>query len=165
MYFFLCYNAAGKADYCASRRQLHENDLHNSIDRKVSFSDLHILEFLPVLGDNPSCRCGPPITIASEPINETLVDLEEYESSKFANGMDNRRSQDLFLTSFNRRFVLTEEGKYSLADIRKAQKQVQAIRGERRMSIEKQKIEILLLKGLKRMRGILFIVKCKDSRW
>mmetsp|Transcript_20559 Transcript_20559/g.46640 ORF Transcript_20559/g.46640 Transcript_20559/m.46640 type:complete len:232 (-) Transcript_20559:62-757(-) len=132
--------------------QLSHVQLHDSQGRNVSFSRLRILEFLPILGDHPSCRCGPPITIAAEPSNEMFVDLDEYEALK-ANGEGRSKDQDLYLTSFTRRWTLTEECGYSPADLRKAQRKVKVMKKNRERSLNRQKVEIRFSKSLKKLKN------------
>lgn len=136
---------------------LQINHISSSIDpgKGVSFDSLHILEFLPSLGDNPACRCGPPISLRREHSNERFVDLEEYEASKIENNVGNRCGQDLYISSFARRWALTEEGEYSLEDIRRAQNDVDLIKKNRKMSVERQKMEISYKRKLQKLKKII----------
>lgn len=71
-----------------SSRTLHES-LHRGRPpaasgarrRSISFAQVHIREYERVLGDNPSVRSGPPLSIgwrhAPDPISMTLDDYEE----------------------------------------------------------------------------------------
>uniref|UniRef100_A0A7S1BH83 Uncharacterized protein n=1 Tax=Corethron hystrix TaxID=216773 RepID=A0A7S1BH83_9STRA len=155
--FFRIVLLVDSAPYCTSWQQLELYHIRPSDDliRRVSFDNIHILEFLPALGDNPSCRCGPPITIRREHSDERFIDLEKYEASKLENNIGNRKGQALYISSFVRRLSLTEEGEYSAKDIRRAQKDVESIKENRKRSIKKQKMEIRCNKRLTKLKNII----------
>lgn len=52
----------------------------NKLSRSVSFADVNIREYERILGDNPSCTSGPPISLgwgySPEPIKLSVDDFE-----------------------------------------------------------------------------------------
>lgn len=50
--------------------------------KTVSFQSLEIRTFHRVLGDHPCCNTGLPITFGWNPVEESKIHLEEYETSR-----------------------------------------------------------------------------------
>ena len=95
--------------------------------RKVSFSDITILEFPVSLGCNPSCSQGPPLTLSGvDPQKVQTTNVELYELFR-----DRRRDKvGLTLTARQRTEILLGAG-YTEDDISDAVKALRQLRYER----------------------------------
>ena len=64
-----------------SSRHLHisTKDLSSLSEHSVTFSTVEFHEHAMIMGDTPSCTDGPALEIDWVPINQSIVDLEEYE--------------------------------------------------------------------------------------
>ena len=47
--------------------------------KTVQFDKVHLIEFAPAVGDNPSCTSGVPVMLSAEPIREREIALDRYE--------------------------------------------------------------------------------------
>jgi len=113
-------------------------------NRRVSFGSLLVREFPPILGDNPSCRSGPPIAMARDHTHEIEIDLETHELNKIAKRNDNQSSQGMYISVSMRKLLLIQEAHCSQNDLLKAEKDIQLIRKSRDWCI----IKYGLSKGL-----------------
>lgn len=84
--------------------------------RFVAFDGIEIREYEQVVGDNPSCRGGPPISIGWSYTRALYYSLEDYEERRSP-----RRSKNQFYLAADRRtHMLVTEWDVSHADIYKA---------------------------------------------
>ena len=85
-----------------------KNDKSTKRERKsVTFQSLQIRTFHRVLGDHPCCSTGLPITFGWNPVKETKMHLEEYETLR----SPRRSRHELRLNDEARRNILTlDEG-------------------------------------------------------
>jgi hypothetical protein len=67
----------------------------------VSFGQLNIFEFRQILGDNPGCGNGVPLTIEWEPIDVTTVGVDYYELTR----EPRRTRKELFVPSGDRQIL------------------------------------------------------------
>jgi hypothetical protein len=70
--------------------------------KSVSFEALHIRTFIRIIGDHPCCSTGLPLTFGWNPVEETTIKLEDYETSRTAR----RSRQDMKLNDKTRRDIL-----------------------------------------------------------
>lgn len=109
---------------CDKRRP----DLH----RSVSFAQVNIREYERVLGDNPSVRAGPPLSIgwryAPDPIT---MDLEDYEEGK---GLS-RSSAEYLVPKAVREQMLREHAGVSRREIVGAVRTIQKDKAQRRKTV------------------------------
>jgi hypothetical protein len=54
-------------------------DLSSILERSVTFSTVEFHEHAMIMGDTPSCTNGPALEIDWVPINQSVVDLDDYE--------------------------------------------------------------------------------------
>lgn len=54
----------------------------NSLERRVSFQEIEILEFHYILGDNPAVSQGAPIALGNDLVRRNSTELDIYESSR-----------------------------------------------------------------------------------
>lgn len=89
----------------------------SSIQKKVSFTELHIREHQVILGDHPCCTVGLPVTLGWEVQQESSVSLDDYEATRCR-----RRSRHEMRLSFEeRRLILSD---YSEEDVRRVQRKL-----------------------------------------
>lgn len=102
---------------------------HESSTKSVSFHSIQILEFRPTLGDNPSVRTGPPLTISLIPQRIDTIDVDLYELFR------NRRrdKESIWLSTRDRTETLLSEG-YTEEDILSAIAEVDRIKFQRYIS-------------------------------
>ena len=67
-------------DYIASSRKSSQNPKHRK--KSVSFSTISLQYYPIILGDNPACSQGPPITIDWDHFAKQTFDVDYYESEK-----------------------------------------------------------------------------------
>lgn len=66
-------------------------DQRRKSKRRVAFCRIQIHQFDRILGDNPSCSEGAPVTFGQEPHTRTAFELEYYEAY---NPSDKRRRKE-----------------------------------------------------------------------
>ena len=106
-------------------------------DLSVSFSTIEVREFSVVIGDNPSCAMGPPLSIDWDPDCELSIDIDEFEHYRNGQGYDccrRRTGEELRLDPDQRKFMVLNAGS-SNHDIANAVRQVGRDRRARRRSI------------------------------
>jgi hypothetical protein len=64
-----------------SSRHNHSStgDLSNNSVLSVTFSTVEFHEHAMIMGDTPSCTDGPALEIDWVPINQSIIDLDDYE--------------------------------------------------------------------------------------
>ena len=85
----------------------------NSERSAVSFGTVEFHEHAIVLGDNPSTSSGPSIEIDWTPLQNVILEVEEYESHR----LPRRSKQQLIMPNQMRTDLLLDSG-YSLREIR-----------------------------------------------
>lgn len=89
-------------------------------DLSVSFSTIEVREFRVVIGDNPSCAMGPPLSIDWDPDCELSIDIDEFEDYRNGQGCDccrRRTGEELRLDPDQRKYMALSAGS-SNRDIR-----------------------------------------------
>ena len=112
------------------------NSMDDDDDLSVSFSTIEVREFPVVIGDNPSCAMGPPLSIDWDPDCELSIDIEEFEHYRNGQGYDccrRRKGDELRLDPEQRKCLVLNAGS-SNHDIANAVRQVGRDRRARRRS-------------------------------
>ena len=112
-------------------------DTYMDDDLSVSFSTIEVREFPVIIGDNPSCAMGPPLSIDWDPDCELSIDIEEFEHYRNGQGHDccrRRTGEELRLDPDQRKYMALNAGS-SNHDIANAVRQVGRDRRARRRSI------------------------------
>ncbi|KAG7340769.1 hypothetical protein IV203_024312 [Nitzschia inconspicua] len=122
-----CFKCSSNATQAESR---FHGGLRSTRHRKsVSFDSIRILEFPPALGDNPSVRDGPPLTLSWRPQRIKEQRLDVYEIFR-----DRRRERpDLFLPTSLRIKTLLLEG-YTEEELMDASAECVKVKRERFVS-------------------------------
>jgi hypothetical protein len=122
------------------RKPKSSNKKKNSPPKKVSFTgDVTILEFPFILGDNPSCSKGAPLTIGWRPIKKTTRSLDMLEMSR----AHTRRPRKALAMSEDRRETILKNAGYEKSEIRRAVDDAQTTRRQRRETIEELGVDKL----------------------
>jgi hypothetical protein len=108
---------------------------HSSSKKAVSFGLIQVREYNRVVGDNPTVRVGPPMSIGWEFVQKQAVPVDDYEKIK------RPRTSDLrIMGSIARKSILRYEFQVSLEDIRAAEKIIQKIQRQRYRTIQQGKL-------------------------
>eukprot|EP00977_Amphora_coffeiformis_P006397 scaffold1361_cov165-Amphora_coffeaeformis.AAC.19 len=99
--------------------------------RSVSFDSIFVREYERVLGDNPACGNGPPISIGWQYESKVSMPVDEYEYRKPAG----RTKRQLQLSAYRRRDLLLHEWGYGEAELRQARKVTRHIQNLRAQSV------------------------------
>jgi len=78
----------------------------SSLDRSVSFHKVKIREYDMSIGDNPSCRLGPPVGITWNYKKEVATDLDVHENERG----ERRGLRELLITTSDRYDIIKESG-------------------------------------------------------
>ena len=130
-----CYDTKAKTSW----------NKYDEKSKKVSFGYVAIRLYPVMMGDNPACERGVPITIGGMYIREVVyrnVDCHHYHRGEHGIGTQLR------LSSSRRRNILMREANYSKEDIAKRIIEVRTIQDERDESIR-----------LYRWNGLKFILE------
>jgi hypothetical protein len=108
--------------------------------KRVSFSDVHVIEFPIELGDNPSVTRGCPLTLGWDVLSRTSYDVDTYESIR---PIDQRRSvKNLRISPSRRTQILLDQG-HSLQEIASTAIDVLKLKGSRSRSVQNRKYDRL----------------------
>jgi hypothetical protein len=115
------------ACYCSSNKQKEEGDNER---RKVVFAKVEIREHAIIIGDNPGCCNGPPLSIDWPCEKNCMFDFEAYEANR-----PERRVRASMQMSKEIRIKLLKAIGYSYQDIVRLTKPVNIARAQRRHTI------------------------------
>jgi hypothetical protein len=123
---------------CSSKQRDETRD-ETFLRKRVSFSDVHVIEFPIELGDNPSAR-GCLLTLGWDVLSRTSYDVDTYESIR---PTDQRRSvKNLRISPSRRTQILLDQG-HSLQEIASTAIDVLKIKGSRSQSVQNRKYDRL----------------------
>jgi hypothetical protein len=100
--------------------------------KAVSFGLIHVREYDCVVGDNPTVRAGPPISIGWKYVEKQGVPITDYEKIK------RPRTSDLRMGSYTRKRLLRQFD-VSLEDIRAAERIARTIQIQRSQTAQQGK--------------------------
>jgi hypothetical protein len=103
--------------------------------KSVSFGNIEVREYPMVLGDNPSCRDGLPVSLGWEYAQLFLMDVDDYEDDR----PRRRCLGDLVLSWMDRRQILKQVA--SIQDLSAAITKVQKTQLQRERSIRRLKYQ------------------------
>lgn len=124
-----------------------QTSISASASKQVSFGsiDLHVHQY--TLGDNPSLRSGPPVTIAWKSFETFSLDLDDYEREK----PDPRQKEMMLLPRSVREHILRNRG-FSRGELKEATEQAERIRVQRVKSSRDGKLLRHVEKWFKRLK-------------
>ena len=104
-------------------------------NKEVCFASVQVREYPVILGDNPSCTSGPPLTLAWDHDLVACTSVDEWEKTHY------RRSKEVIRVPASVRTEWLLDAGYSPSQV---QEVVQAVREEklrRRSSYEKSRLQ------------------------
>jgi hypothetical protein len=119
-------------------------DLSESFDgtsqKGVRFESIKVREYNMILGDNPSCCYGPPVTMEWQYDETGELSIDEYEECR----PPRRKTYQMALGSRRRTNYLLESGDYTPDEIQKVEKDIRKIqrqRGRTKMMLPFSKVQ------------------------
>jgi hypothetical protein len=97
------------------------------VKRSVSFDRITVHEFLPVIGDSPTCSCGVPIALGDELLVSHHFSVSKFELIRSFSRRSSR--QELVLPNKERRKLLLARG-YSQSELDDAEMRTSQARKE-----------------------------------
>jgi len=97
----------------------------------LQFDKIHIREYSRTVGDNPSCSCGPPVSISWEYIVMADINLDEYEKTRPPRRIQN----EMILPKFMREDLLRIECNASRREIIESVRRNVKVKNQRRTTI------------------------------
>ena len=98
--------------------------------RSVHFSTVEVRYYKRILGDNPACSMGPPISIDWEYFKEPVISIDQYEVERNSP----KSSIHFALTPSIRRNILQCQWGYTNSEMDKAIEEIEAIQKSRARS-------------------------------
>lgn len=123
--------------------------------RKVIFSTIQIRRYPMILGDNPACRVGAPVSLGWE--YEVLPDLsiDDYEAQR----QGHRRTYlNHLILNYYQRIAILERSGFGIEQFRAAEKQINRVRRQRAISLALspfERVEQLAESGAKKVKRCL----------
>jgi hypothetical protein len=122
--------------------------------KRVSFGDITIREFPMILGDNPSCSNGAPVTIDWFPQNVHTRNLDLFE---YMHG-ERRQGRKALLIPVETRGIMLLDAGYSIDEIGDATLEIAKIKKKRADSLKSQGWDKMVLKTGKIIDGLQSVI-------
>jgi hypothetical protein len=126
--------------------------------KAVSFGLIHVREYDCVVGDNPTVRVGPPISIGWNYVQKQGVPMDDYEKIK------RPRTSDLRMGSYTRKRLLRREFDVSLEDIRAAERIARTIQIQRSQTAQQGKTGAVIEYAMESARRKMHRIFSNKSR-
>ncbi len=154
--------ASPKQDIIHVRFNDNDNDSGTSICRNrkpsrsslVTFSHVEVRSFPIILGDNPACCDGPPLTIDWDPMSCHKIQLDKYENIREERGI--KSTEELRISGFFRQILLRRSGVCTKEEILSRMEEMEKVRKQR------NKTKLIYLFKLK-LKRLLFRKKSRSS--
>jgi len=78
--------------------------------KQVGFANVECREHGMVLGDNPSCSWGPPVSLGWEVSRSYVMTLDDFEKCRGDDGCHRRKTAEMILPRHIRERILLEHG-------------------------------------------------------
>jgi hypothetical protein len=128
--------------YCPTAAGVSLASNSHETTRRVSFhDDLEVIEFPYIVGDNPGCSAGVPLSMDWTPQLRHFVSLDEYESVRQP---IRRHSTTLAISAQERRDRLLKCG-YTSMEINQASRKRHIARQQRKQTQELMELDTTLL--------------------
>jgi hypothetical protein len=131
----------------------------SSSKKAVSFGLIQVREYNRVVGDNPTVRVGPPMSIGWEFVQKQAVPVDDYEKIKRP-----RTSGLRIMGSITRKSILRYEFQVSLEDIRAAEKIIQKIQRQRCRTIQQGKLVASIEYAMELAKRKIYRIFSNESR-
>jgi hypothetical protein len=113
-------------------KQQQDECSNSSSSSKVVFESVHIRFYERVVGDNPSCSAGAPISLGWNYGQEKTVPLDAFEEKR---GTSRRHDMDLVLDRRDRKVLLMQEWEVPYNEFVDSIRQVMKIKRQRRTTV------------------------------
>jgi hypothetical protein len=97
----------------------------------VVFDSITIREYARTVGDNPSCTCGPPVTLDWHVLSDEQTSVDDYEASK----PTKRTKKQFYLPARTRAMILMEHWDVTDEELKRARREVTYIQYCRERSV------------------------------
>ena len=128
---------------------------NHNYPRSVSFAQVKIREYERVMGDNPSVRSGPPLSIGWRYVDEpTSISIDDYEEGKG----ECRASSEFLVPKAVREKILKEQADVSRREMVATVRMIQKEKAQRRktvVNLPMQKTEERVEGAKRKMKKIL----------
>lgn len=116
------------------RKSLDSSGSGNKMHRSVSFHSVDIREYDRTIGDNPSCRSGPPLSLdwSYSKKYETPKSLDEYEKEREPERVHHLHK--LHVNKYRRRNLLAFNWGHSEDEMKDARKETRKLQRQRSMT-------------------------------
>lgn len=94
-----------ESDVLVNDAELYPRARHDRRCRHVAFASVHTREYSTILGDNPSCQSGPPLSLGWTIEREERMEFEAYETERESR-LNRREKETLRLDDESRREIL-----------------------------------------------------------
>lgn len=98
----------------------------------VSFNSVNVREYDRTIGDNPSCKSGPPISLDWSYSKKSEKSLDDYELERAASRVSSLRS--IHLNKIKRRQMLSFHWGHSEEEMKTARKHTRKTQSQRRVT-------------------------------
>jgi hypothetical protein len=131
----------------------------SSSKKAVSFGLIQVREYNRVVGDNPTVRVGPPMSIGWEFVQKKSVPVDDYEKTKLP------RTSDLsIMGSITRQSILRYEFDVSLGEIRAAERIIRKIQRQRWHTVQQGKTTTAILYAVESVKRKMFRIFSNEPR-
>mmetsp|Transcript_27912 Transcript_27912/g.39242 ORF Transcript_27912/g.39242 Transcript_27912/m.39242 type:complete len:484 (+) Transcript_27912:259-1710(+) len=107
--------------------------LNGHPDHRVKFDTITIREYERILGDNPSCLFGPPISLGWGYVEQGSLSVDLFESSR----PPRRTNKQMLLPRAVRRDMLMSEWNVSRSEMANIIRQTNKIKNQRRTTVQR----------------------------
>jgi hypothetical protein len=129
------------------------------MSKQVSFSTCTIMVFPMILGDNPACASGVPVTLSWHPVECTTTDVELYD---FMRASERRRGKAMIIPVSQRAQLVIQSGS-TMEDVADVVLEMDKIRHSRADSFATtgfgEKMAIIQEQMTKLPRGFLKVMR------
>ena len=98
--------------------------------KSVKFGTIKIRKHSVTLGDNPSCRSGPPVTLGWDFIEDSSIALSEYEDKR----APRRKSHQIYMHKNQRKHLLENSAGFTPDEIERTTKEIKKIQRQRNVT-------------------------------
>mmetsp|Transcript_12156 Transcript_12156/g.19652 ORF Transcript_12156/g.19652 Transcript_12156/m.19652 type:complete len:429 (+) Transcript_12156:22-1308(+) len=110
----------------------HSGTSNAKMRHNVSFHSVNVREYDRIVGDNPSCRSGPPLSLDWSYSKNTEKNLEEFELERSTDRVKNIRK--LHVNKYKRKNLLSFHWGHSEEEFKEARKSTKKMQRQRSMT-------------------------------
>mmetsp|Transcript_17456 Transcript_17456/g.36478 ORF Transcript_17456/g.36478 Transcript_17456/m.36478 type:complete len:396 (+) Transcript_17456:80-1267(+) len=138
----------------------YSTDSADSLRRSVSFNSVAVREYDRTVGDNPSCRSGPPLSLDWSYSKKYEKSVDEFEGHRACERVDHLRK--LHMNKYKRRNMLSFHWGHTEEEMKEARKQTKRVQMQR--SVTKTLLPLHIAhEGLLSLKKMIFKNKSSGS--